>query len=86
MIGGLKVIVSEHCLVSRWVFPARRFVEFEPKDEKWARAIGYGHEVMEPGAYRMGDTLVVHPAIYAELKKRTIPTVKTPNYLLNSVV
>lgn len=28
----------------RWVFPKDRFVEYEPKDEVWARALGYGHE------------------------------------------
>lgn len=28
----------------KWVFPERRFVEFGPEDERWARFLGFGFE------------------------------------------
>lgn len=29
---------------SFWVFPKTRFVEYETRDEVWARRLGFGHE------------------------------------------
>lgn len=37
-----------------WVFPPDRFVEYEPKDEVWARVLGFGHEV----DYEKEETMV----------------------------
>lgn len=66
---GLRVTVSEYALVRRWVFPVERFVQYGPEDERWCRYFGIGHEVTEPGAYQVGDTLVVHPVVWAALER-----------------
>lgn len=67
---GVPVHISEHALESVWVFPEDRFVEYEKKDEAWARKLGYGHEELRPGAYMVGTSLLVHPDVWAEIKRR----------------
>lgn len=70
-ILGLKIVVDEHMIISRWVYPTERFWSYEPsrETEKWCRYFGFGHEVREPGAMRTRDTLVVHPKVLAALEK-----------------
>ena len=46
-----------------------RFIEYEPKDEKWCRAFGIGHEVREPACFRVGDKFVMHPRVFERLKR-----------------
>ncbi len=71
MIGGLEVVLNENMTVKRWVFPVRRFVEYGPEDEGWARRLGYGREVTEPSkeCIRLGDTLHMHPATWEAVKR-----------------
>lgn len=35
----------------KWQFPADRFVEYEAKDEEWARPVGHGREVDDMSRY-----------------------------------
>ena len=37
-----------------WEFPKSRFVEYEPRDEAWARPLGFGKEVRR-------DTVITYP-------------------------
>lgn len=73
---GLEIVIDSFAIVRRWVYPNERFWSYEPspETEKWCRFFGFGHEVTEPGAYLFGGkTLVVHPAVYAQLKQEFRP-------------
>ncbi len=63
VLYGFRVDATEHCqeFQSRWIFPERRFVEFEKHDEGWARRLGFGHEVQERIMYKVGNILIMHP-------------------------
>lgn len=62
------IVVSEHIVERKWIFPEDRFVIYEPKDEKWCRWLGIGHEEVKPlqGFLQLaGDrTLYCHPEFY----------------------
>ena len=66
---SLPVVVTEHAMVSRWVFPSHRFVEYVQEDEWWARKYGFGYEVFEPGVYQIDSILYVHPKVWASLRE-----------------
>lgn len=86
MMGGIKIVVSDYCLTGRWVFPEHRFIEFSPEDESWARAAGYGYEVLEPCACHMGDIMYVHPTVYDRLRKFVQPSLpEKPNCLIDNL-
>lgn len=70
-LHGIRYVVSEHAMVARWVFPDDPFVVYEPKDEKWCRFFGIGHEVREPGAYQVGEVMVIHPVIMDAMRRET---------------
>ncbi len=71
---GIQVVVSEHAVDIPWIFPVEPFVEYEPGDEWWARKYGFGRPGKpKPCAYQVGNKLVVHPAIYEQIK-REVPT------------
>lgn len=65
----IPVIVTEHALVSKWVFPQDRFIEYEPKDERWCRFFRIRHEVMVPGCYQMDGKLIIHPTLWDQIPK-----------------
>lgn len=52
-IEGIPVNVSEFCPKhpKKWEFPKCRFVEYEPKDEEWARPVRHGREVDDTDKY-----------------------------------
>lgn len=62
-LRGVPVDATEHIpeFQTRWVFPERRFVQFEKSDEWWARKLGFGHEAKERLVYKIGSTLMMHP-------------------------
>ena len=64
---GFKVYVSRWCVTGKWLFPQRRFFEWEAKDEAFCRKYGIGRE--EPACYRIGNSFVMHPEIYEQLKE-----------------
>ena len=66
---GLPYIVSRNALVSIWVFPKDRFIEYERSDEELARRYGFGHEKQVPGCFQVGNMLVMHPDYLEALKK-----------------
>lgn len=66
---GMRVVVSEHTLVRRWVFPPDRFLSCEESDVRWASVLGYGHWLYEPGIYQAGNTLMVHPSLYERIRE-----------------
>lgn len=68
-LSGVPVKVTETAMVRTWVFPSWRFVTFEPKDERWCRRLGIGHEETRPGAYMLGGMLFCHPVVAEQLKK-----------------
>lgn len=57
------VFVTEYAVEHRWVFPEDRFVEYEPKDEAWARPLGYGREETVPAAFLYMGRWLVHPSL-----------------------
>ena len=63
---GLKIRVAKFCTTGKWLFPKHRFFEWEPKDEAFCRKYGIGRP--EPGCYQFGDTIIMHPEIYEQLK------------------
>lgn len=69
--NGLEVVTDDTMTVKRWVFPERRFVEYGPEDEGWARRLGFGHEVTEPSktVYRVYNRLYMHPTTLEALKQ-----------------
>lgn len=79
-IGGTPVYSSEAAVRTEWHFPERRFVEYGPEDEWWARKYGYGHAGPPiPCAYRMkerrGFVFVVHPSLLDRLRVEMLPAV-----------
>jgi hypothetical protein len=58
---GLEVVVTEDAMVRTWIYPVERFWKYEPspETEKWCRFFGYGHEECKPGAYQVGNKLLV---------------------------
>jgi hypothetical protein len=69
---GLKVVVDPLAETRVWVYPTDEpFVEYipSPETERWCRFFGYGHEERRPCAYRIGNTLIVHPSVYEAMKK-----------------
>lgn len=72
---GIRIESCDLLYSTEWVFPERRFIEYEPKDEQWARPLGYGHE---NGPYSIHvqptrtteEILYVHPTIYEKIKQR----------------
>lgn len=79
-LSNFEIIVSDHAIVSRWVFPQKRFVEYEPSDERWCRYFGIGHEVREPGCIRVGGRMYVHPEIWQRIEKIIPPYVERGYY------
>lgn len=71
-LGGIKVVTDNKLYDVVWEFPKDRFIEYEPKDESWCRKLGIGKEKIVPKAFMIGNTLVAHPIIIAELKKRSV--------------
>lgn len=67
-IYDIPVHISEHTTVSRWVFPKDRFIEYGPEDERSCRYFGIGHEVREPGMYRVGNSWLIHPQVWKAIK------------------
>ncbi len=70
-LHGLEVHIDDTMVDIRWEFPVRRFVEWEAKDEGWARKLGWGREVREPSktVMRVGNRLYMHSVLYEQLKK-----------------
>ena len=75
---GLPVYVTENAVSRQWQFPTHRFFEWEPKDEKFCRKFGIGHEgpatpcvfqIRDPFTGR--DKLMVHPSLVESIKKAT---------------
>jgi len=84
-LRGVKVILDANCKQNiRWVFPRERFFEWEPKDERLCRLLGIGYEDFDPtcheiredrngvwsGAFGAGHYFVMHPRLWAALKKK----------------
>lgn len=68
---GMPVTVSESAMVPRWKYPTDPFIEYDPGDERWCRYFGFGRQVSEPGAYQIGNRLLVHPVVWNQIKKET---------------
>lgn len=69
--AGLKVIVSAAALtiIRNWPDKRRSKRLIKKMTKK------YGPEVTSsPTSYQMGNTLIVHPVLYAELKRRSADT------------
>jgi hypothetical protein len=64
-----------------WEFPKDRFVEYGPEDLSWAKACNYGRWVTKPmhTAYRVLDTLVMHPELWDRIKKMILMDVPYTN-------
>ena len=71
MLSGLPVVVDKNCESREWVYPRERFWSYEPskETEQWCRYFGFGHDEYKPAMYRVGGTLIVHPAIWDRIKK-----------------
>jgi hypothetical protein len=68
MFGGMQISTSPHATEERPIFP----------DKKWSkrrrrRVIGkYGSWTRRfPAAFQFGNKIVMHPALYRELQRRT---------------
>jgi hypothetical protein len=50
---GMKITVDKYIPKhpKKWEFPKCRFVEYEPKDEEWARPLRHGREVDDTSQY-----------------------------------
>jgi hypothetical protein len=73
--NGYKMLVMDDYVarlyeVRKWLYPVERFWEWipSPETERWARFFGYGEEVVEYKTYLIGNTILVHPAVYDQLK------------------
>lgn len=71
--GTMRVRFSDYAMVSSWVFPKRRFIEYEKSDEVWARPLGYGHEVYEPGMIIVGNDCFIHSSLREPLMNAVSP-------------
>lgn len=67
--SGPPRFVTEHAVERVWVFPKDRFVEYEPKDEPWCRALGIGHEETRPAFYLVDGRVWVHPSLVPALDR-----------------
>lgn len=78
---GLEVHIDDSLYDLVWEFPERRFVQWEAKDESWARKLGFGREVKRPRMeiYQVGYKLYMNQEMCEVLKKRCVkePDVKT---------
>ena len=66
---GLEVIITD----SLWEFPYRRFVQWEVKDEEWARKMGFGRPTpLDPETYVVKEDkyIFMQAGLYAKLKQR----------------
>lgn len=72
--NGFEVVLDSTLTESQWMFPERRFVEWEAKDESWARKMGWGYEKQIPSnkMTRVGDKLVMHPETFEKVKLEII--------------
>jgi hypothetical protein len=95
MIYGLKVYVSRFCVEYPWVLPQHQFFEWEEKDIPFCRKYKIGHAgPAKPTAYQIGNTLVVHPDIYDQIKKELpepelrpfLPAAHPFSVILNSII
>lgn len=70
MFNGLRVVLDRCMESSEWEFPYDRFIEYGKEDLWWAIPQGFGRWVMKPWdkAYRVGDSIVMHPAMWDKLK------------------
>ena len=67
MVGyGVKIMQSEHA-VRRWTERRVRFQNFEWRGKRDWKSYTIEVECSEPCAYRMGETIVMHPALYRRL-------------------
>ena len=60
---GVRVQFSDFATVPGWVFPVKRFVKYEPKDESWCRYFRIGHEGHVPGMLQIGRDFFVHSSL-----------------------
>jgi len=70
VIGGLQIIVSDHALKETDV---RLFPESRHRSKRIRKKLvkRFGGEFKKvPCIYRVGDALVAHPVLYADLKHR----------------
>ncbi len=67
---GMKVQVSLNATQSKWVWPAQHREGVKRSSRLWKKLTKkHGPAVMRaPAAYQMGNTLVVHPEIYARMR------------------
>jgi hypothetical protein len=69
--GGLKVVVSEHAVKDGGrvkTYPRRKAksaAHWRRMDKKWRKRYGFRRE---PCMYRMGNTVIAHPSLYAQLR------------------
>lgn len=67
---GMKVQVSEYATAAKWVWPAKHR-EGVKRSRRLLKKLTRKHGLpirAVPTAYQMGNTLVVHPDIYARMK------------------
>ena len=58
-VVGVRIVE----IVKEWEFPKDRFVEYEPKDERWCRLLGIGREVVrEHVTYQACAAIVLEAA------------------------
>jgi hypothetical protein len=82
MLYGFKIRVSEAAVEIPWILPKERFFEWEEKDVPFCRKFGIGKAgPAQPCAYRIGDTLILHPAIYKHLQGKMTATPETDPWL-----
>ena len=71
---GLKVVVSEHArritITEERLFPASRHRSARIYKKLLKRYGGEFKVKFEPISYQIGNTLVVHPTIHEEMKRR----------------
>lgn len=87
-INGMKVVTNIDLTITKWEFPYDRFCEYDESDLWWAVKYGFGRWVQVPSRdYYIigGHTIVMHPALFAELTY-TLPIVKMPSYILHNTV
>jgi hypothetical protein len=60
---GVRVQFSDFATVPGWVFPEKRFVKYESKDESWCRYFRIGHEGHVPGMLQIGRDFFVHSSL-----------------------
>lgn len=78
---GLQVHIDDSLYDLVWEFPERRFIQWEAKDEGWARKLGFGREVKRPRMEmpQVGNKLFMNREMYEALRKRCVehPEVKS---------